>query len=124
MIGTSCGKLARLAGGSDELVARTESVGTVLGSMLIGGVSGAGLADIAIGLGAAAGTSGAAATTSGLATLGFGSVATGGGGMVTGVAVSGGITCCGGVAGVGSLATDKFGELKGDPVCPPLDQNR
>ena len=86
---------------------RSEKVGTLAGAVIVGVVAGAGIADAAVALGAAAGTAGAAATTSGLAALGGGSIAVGGGGMAAGHAVMQGIVAASGASGAATLQKDR-----------------
>ena len=101
--GATVGGIARKAGASDENVDLAKKVGTIAGAVGVGVVAGAGIVDMAVALGAAAGTAGAAATTSGLATLGGGSIAVGGGGIAVGQAVTQGIVAAGGVSGAASI---------------------
>lgn len=104
--GHASGAAAKLMGASEENVALAQKVGTVVGAVAVGVVAGAGVADAAVALGAAAGTAGGAATTSGLAALGGGSIAAGGGGMAAGHAIMQGIVAAGGVSGAATLRED------------------
>lgn len=106
-IGGASGIAAKLVGASQQNVALAEKVGTLAGAVIVGVVAGAGIADAAVALGAAAGTAGAAATTSGLAALGGGSIAVGGGGMAAGHAVMQGIVAASGASGAATLQKDR-----------------
>jgi len=108
-VGHASGGVAKLMGASEENVLMAQKVGTVVGAVAVGVVAGAGVADAAVALGAAAGTAGGAATTSGLAALGGGSIAAGGGGMAAGHAVMQGIVAAGGVSGAATLKKDSAG---------------
>lgn len=79
---------AEVVGADRTTIATAKQLGTVIGSAALGTVAGMGVAQTAVALAAAAGTTGAAATASGLAALGGGSLAAGGGGIAAGQAVT------------------------------------
>jgi hypothetical protein len=108
--GHASGGIAKQMGASDENVLLAQKLGTVGGAVMVGMVVGAGVADVAVALGAAAGTAGAAATTSGFASLGGGAIAAGGGGMALGHTIAEGIAAAGGLSGAATL--EKDGKLR------------
>lgn len=101
-VGNVSANAAETFGASNENVEMTRNVGKVVGAAAVGLVAGAGIANVATAVGAAAGTSGAAATSSGLAALGGGSIAAGGGGMAVGQAVTQGIIAASTASGLAS----------------------
>ncbi len=90
---------ATVVGADQSAIHTARSVGTTMGSTVVGVVAGMGVANAAVIAFAASGTAGAAATTSGLAALGGGSLAAGGGGIAAGQAVTQGIVAIGSAAG-------------------------
>jgi len=90
---------ATVVGADQSTIHTARSVGTTMGSTVVGVVAGMGVANAAVIAFAASGTAGAAATTSGLAALGGGSLAAGGGGIAAGQAVTQGIVAIGTAAG-------------------------
>jgi hypothetical protein len=90
---------AEVVGADRTTVETAKQIGTIIGSAAIGSVVGMGIAQSAVALAAASGTTGAAATASGLAALGGGSLAAGGGGMAAGQVVTQGIVALGSAAG-------------------------
>lgn len=98
---------AEMAGAKPETITTAKKVGTVVGAAAVGAAVGVGIAEAAVAMAAAAGTTGAAATSSGLAAIGGGSLASGGGGMAAGQAVPQGIVAATSATGaVGRKTTE------------------
>jgi len=98
---------AEIVGAKPETIATAKKVGTVMGAAAVGAAVGVGIAEAAVAMAAASGTTGAAATSSGLAAIGGGSLASGGGGIAAGQAVTQGIVAATSAAGaVGQKTTE------------------